>query len=149
TLILGIPGGLVADRVNRKRLLLATQTSMMVIAGLLAAASHWGWATPLVLIGLSLLQGVTLAFNTPAWQVLTPRLVPREELTEAIALNGLQFNLARVLGPALGGVLMAAYGPTVLFVVNTASFVAVLLPVAITPDAPGLGSDGTSAWKRT
>ena len=53
-----------------------------------------------------LLQGISLAFNTPAWQVLTPRLVPREELTEAIALNGVQFNLARVVGPALAGLIL-------------------------------------------
>jgi MFS family permease len=149
TLVLGIPGGLTADRVNRKTLLLLTQFAMMLIAALLALASYWGRATPQVLIGLSLLQGITLAFNTPAWQVLTPRLVPREELTEAIALNGLQFNLARVLGPALAGVLMAAYGPTVLFVINTISFIAVLAGIWNTPDAPAPPHDGSSAGRRT
>lgn len=149
TLVLGILGGLVADRVNRKKLLIATQASMMVIAGMLATASYLGHATAAVLLVLSVLQGITVAFNAPAWQVLTPRLVPRRELTEAIALNGLQFNLARVVGPALGGILMAAYTPTVLFVINTISFIGVVAAVWTTPDAPAPRHDGSSPWKRT
>lgn len=149
TLLLGMVGGLTADRVNRKQLLLVTQAIMMLIAALLALASFLDRATPAVLLILSLFQGVTLAFNTPAWQVLTPRLVPRDELTEAIALNGLQFNLARVVGPALAGILMASYGPTVLFLVNTISFLGVLVAVASTPDAPAPPRTPASAWRRT
>jgi MFS family permease len=149
TLLLGILGGLAADRVNRKMLLLITQAAMMIIAGMLATASALNMATPLLLLGLALLQGIALAFNTPAWQVLTPRLVPRHELTEAIALNGLQFNLARVVGPALGGVLMAAYGPTVLFVTNTASFLFVLTAIWSTPNAPAPPRTDHSAWRQT
>jgi MFS family permease len=122
---------------------------MMVIAGMLASASYFGHATPRVLLFLSVLQGITVAFNAPAWQVLTPRLVPRHELTEAIALNGLQFNLARVVGPALGGVLMAAYSPTVLFAINTISFVGVLAGISTTPDAPAPTHNGASPLKRT
>ena len=136
TMLLGMVGGLTADRVNRKTLLLVTQAAMMLIAALLATASALNMATPAVLLTLSLAQGIALAFNTPAWQVLTPRLVPREELTNAIALNGLQFNLARVVGPALDGGLMAAWGPTLLFAINTASFLVVLAAIASTPDAP-------------
>jgi MFS family permease len=149
TLVLGMVGGIVADRVNRKQLLLVTQAIMMVIAAMLAAASYMGWATPAVLLSLALAQGITLAFNTPAWQVLTPRLVPRQELTEAIALNGLQFNLARVIGPALAGLLMAWFNPTVLFVVNTASFLAVLTAIWSTPDAPAPVRRPTGLWRPT
>lgn len=138
-LLLGLVGGLVADRVNRKKLLLVTQAMMMVIAGMLALASYEGWASPGTLIGLMALQGTTAAFNFAAWQVLTPRLVPREELSRAIALNGMQFNMARVVGPALAGVLMARYGATVLFVINTLSFLGVLAAIAATPDAPPQG----------
>lgn len=150
--ILGIPGGLVADRVNRKKLLLWTQFAMMLIAGALAIASYLDRATPGFLIVLSALQGITMAFNVPAWQVLTPRLVPREELTSAIHLNGLQFNLARVVGPALAGFVMATsakYGVTLLFVVNTLSFIGVMAAIAGTPDAPAPPHDGSSAWRRT
>lgn len=149
TLLLGLVGGLTADRVDRKRLLLATQGVMMMIAALLAAAAYEGWATPPVLVGLMLLHGTALAFNTPAWQVLTPRLVPREDLTEAIALNGLQFNLARIVGPALGGVLMAMYGPTALFAINTLSFLVVMAAVATTPPSPAPPREGLSAWEQT
>jgi MFS family permease len=147
TMILGLLGGLTADRVNRRTLLLTTQAVMMLIAALLAVASYLNIATPPILLSLALLQGIALAFNTPAWQVLTPRLVPRAELTAAIALNGLQFNLARVVGPALAGALMAAYGPTLLFVVNTATFIVVLIAIASTPDAPAPPRDARSLMR--
>ncbi len=147
-LVLGVWGGLVADRVNRKRLLLTTQAMLMLIAGVLAVFAWSGWATPLVLIVFGVLNGATMAFNVPAWQVLTPRLVPREELTQAINLNGLQFNLARVVGPALAGVIMALYGPAVLFLINSLSFLGVLAAVAGTPDAPTPARDPATAWQR-
>lgn len=135
-LLLGLVGGVVADRVNRRTLLLVTQSVLMLVACVLALASYEGWATPRVLVGLVLLNGTAAAFNIPAWQVLTPRLVPRAELARAIALNSMQFNLARVVGPALAGILLAASGPTVLFVINALSFAGMVLAVWRTPDAP-------------
>jgi MFS family permease len=149
TLVLGIVGGLTADRVNRKTLLLVTQALLMLIAGGLTAAAVTGRVTPGLLLAVSLANGTTMAFNIPAWQVLTPRLVPREELTKAIHLNGIQFNLARVAGPGLGGVLLSAYGAPALFAINTASFVGILVAVAWTPDAPAPRHDGSGAWART
>jgi predicted MFS family arabinose efflux permease len=151
TLVLGLLGGIAADRMNRKKLLLYTQLGMMLIAAALAASSYATGADPPVsaLMLLSLLQGITLAFNVPAWQVLTPRLVPREELTSAIALNGLQFNLARVVGPALAGALMAAYSPTILFVVNTITFSFVIAAIWSTPDAPAPGRERRSFLHET
>lgn len=138
TLALGLVGGLAADRFNRRTMLIVTQFAMMLIAAGLATTSWITHARPpvSVLLTLSLLQGITLAFNTPAWQVLTPRLVPREELSSAIALNGLQFNLARVVGPALAGALLAKYDSTILFVINTLTFIAVIGAIWTTPDAP-------------
>lgn len=135
-LVLGLFGGLAADRFDRRRLLLLTQSVMMLIALGLALTSGLGLATPPVLLALGLLNGVAMAFNTPAWQVLTPRLVPREELHRAIALQGMQFNLARVVGPALAGLLLAQTSATVLFAVNAVSFVAVLAAIASTAPAP-------------
>lgn len=149
TFVFGLHGGILADRVNRRTLLLVTQAILMVIATAIAIASATGHATPTVLIWLTLGYGVTVAFNVPAWQVLTPRLVPREELTEAIGLNGLQFNMARVIGPGIAGILLANYGATVLFVVNTVSFVGVLTAVAFTPDSPAPPRDGSSWWQQT
>lgn len=148
-LLLGVWGGLVADRVDRKRLLIATQALLMAIAAALAFFAWIDLATPLVLIVFGALNGSTMAFNVPAWQVLTPRLVPRDELTRAINLNGLQFNLARVVGPALAGVVMALYGPAVLFLVNSISFLGVIAAVARTPGAPAPPSDGATALQRT
>ncbi len=135
-LVLGMLGGLATDRLDRRKLLLVTQSVMMVIAVLLAVASATGRASPEVLLALGLLNGIAMAFNTPAWQVLTPRLVPRDELHRAIALQGMQFNLARVVGPALAGVLLAQTSATVLFALNAISFVAVLAAIASTAPAP-------------
>lgn len=162
-LLIGIFGGLVADRVNRKKLLVVTQALLMVIAGAVAAASHWqadmptipwlghlGEASGLVaaLFILSILQGVVLAFNMPAWQVLTPRLVPRSELTKAINLNGISFNGARVVGPALAGVILGWIGATPLFVVNTLTFLGVLIAVSTTPDAPAPALPDAHPWRQ-
>lgn len=148
--VLGLPGGLLADRVNRKKLLLITQFLMMLVAAALAVVSYTKPSSAaLLLIILIALNGVAMAFNAPAWQVLTPRLVPREELTNAIFLNGLQFNLARLVGPALGGLILSAWGTTPLFVINTLSFVGVLLAVWSTPDTPTPPAARISLWSQT
>lgn len=137
TLFLGIAGGLLADRVNRRRMLLITQVLLMLIAAFLTIASALDFITPLFLLFTAMLTGITMAFNVPAWQVLTPRLVPRDELTKAITLNGIQFNLARIVGPGLGGFLMAfTNSPTLLYSINTLSFLAVIFAVLATPPSP-------------
>jgi MFS family permease len=146
-LILGLPAGLLVDWVDRRRMLMLTQAAMMAIAALLAIASFSGWATPPVLLGLGLVNGVALAFNAPAWQTLSPRLVPREDLPKAIALMGMQFNLARVAGPALAGVLMARWGAPLLFTINALSFVGVLLAVGMTAPAPPARGGRRAPWR--
>jgi MFS family permease len=134
--IFGPIGGVVADRANRKRMLVVTQGMLMVIAALLAIFSYLQALSPWLLLTLSFLNGIVYVFNVPAWQVLIPRLVPREDLTEAITLNGIQFNLARVIGPAIAGFMMGLWGPTVLFLINTASFLGVLTAISTTPPTP-------------
>lgn len=138
TLVLGLFGGVVADRVNRRKLLVVTQGIMMVIALAFAAVVHFNLATPWVLLGLSLAQGITIVFNNPAWQVMVPRLVPREDLTKAITLQGMSFNTARAIGPAIAGFIMAAADPSVLFFVNALSFIGVMFATFKSPDAPAL-----------
>jgi predicted MFS family arabinose efflux permease len=86
-----------------------------------------GAMTPWVLLLLTFVLGIGAALNAPAWQASLPELVPRDELTAAIALNGIQFNLARAIGPALGGVLIAAIGVGSAFLINAASFLGVVL----------------------
>lgn len=172
TLILGMLGGLVADSVNRRTLIIVTQAFMMMIALGMATAAFTGHATRWVLLGLTLAQGITVAFNTPAWQVLTPRLVPKSDLTKAITLNGISFNLARVVGPAVGGVIMktfqapaaamaagaatalvvadaaphAARGAAALLLFNALTFIVVMLAVLTTPNAPA-PAEMRGAWK--
>lgn len=146
-LALGLVGGIVADRVDRRNMLVLTQFLMMLIAAALCAAAYLNLTTPMVLIGLGFLNGVAMAFNMPAWGVLTPRLVPREHLADAIVLNGLQFNLARVAGPAIAGALLLWWGSSVLFLINTLSFLGVIFAVASTPKAPPPPPDGSHPWQ--
>ncbi len=145
--IFGPIGGVVADRANRKQMLVITQGMLMVIAALLAIFSALGMLSPWLLLILSFLNGIVYVFNVPAWQVLVPRLVPREDLTEAITLNGIQFNLARVVGPAIGGFMMGLWGPTVLFCINTASFLGVLTAISTTPATPKPAKVDSHPWE--
>ena len=149
-MLFGVAGGVVADRVNRKKLLLVSQGAMMVIALALTVLAAMNLLSINIILFLSVLMGITMAFNVPAWQVLTPRLVPREELTDAIVLNGLQFNIARVIGPALGGAMLATTSPAWLFAINTLSFLGVMFAVSTTPDSPAPARNmHDSVWKET
>ncbi|MFT3686171.1 MAG: MFS transporter [Phycisphaerales bacterium] len=152
---LGIIGGLAADRLNRRALLVYTQILAGIVALGVAAVStiHFDDARTAVhwLFALGLLNGCVLAFNFPAWQVLTPRLVPREQLGRAIALNGILFNLAHVIGPFFAGLLVAMigllpglerYSSAPCFVFNALSFFFVAWVVSRSPDAPAPPSSG-------
>ena len=119
-------GGVVADRVDKRRLLLVTQSIMMVLAFILATLTWFKVITVWELVLLSFLNGMAMAMNAPSYQALVPRLVPREDLTNAIALNSTQFNLSRILGPTLGGYAMALFGMAGNFYLNGLSFLAVL-----------------------
>ncbi len=125
--LLSLPAGALADIIDRRRLLLATQAWMMVAAALLAAATLMGAATPWVLLGFTFLLGLGAAMNAPAWQAIVPELVPRPELARAISLNSAGFNLSRAVGPALGGAIVAWAGAGVTFILNAVSFLAVMI----------------------
>ena len=145
-MLLGVLGGLVADRVNRRTLLIVTQVLLMLVAVALAVVCAMGMAQVGVLLAISVVQGTVMAFNAPAWQVMTPRLVPRGDLTKAITLQGIQFNAARVLGPAVGGLLMSTWGATPLFVINSITFMGVVAAVSLTPNAPAPPHNGSRTW---
>ena len=119
-------GGVVADRVDKRRLLLVTQTVMMVLAFALAGLTYFHaiavWGVAAIAFG----NGIALAMNAPSYQALVPKLVKREDLTNAIALNSAQFNMSRILGPTLGGYAMELLGMAGNFFLNAVSFVAVL-----------------------
>jgi predicted MFS family arabinose efflux permease len=124
--LLGLPAGALADVIDRRRLLLAAQAWMLAAAAALAAVTAAGLVTPWLLLALTFALGLGFALNAPAWQAVVPELVPRAEVPAAVALNGVSVNASRAVGPALGGVLVAAAGPGAAFLLNALSFVAVL-----------------------
>jgi MFS family permease len=124
--LFGLVAGVVADRVDNRRLVIGTQSAAMVLSSLLAVLALTGAVTLAVVFPLALLLGVAQVFDAPGRQALTFQLVGREELPNAIALNSTLFNMSRVVGPALAGVVIAAAGAGVCFAVNAFSFLAVL-----------------------
>ncbi|HEY1987467.1 MAG TPA: MFS transporter [Terracidiphilus sp.] len=125
-LIFTLFGGVIADRVNKRRLLLVTQTAMMLLAFLLAALAWLKIITVWEVAAIAFLNGVAMSMNAPSYQALVPKLVRREDLTNAIALNSAQFNMSRILGPTLGGYAMVLFGVAGNFFLNGVSFLAVL-----------------------
>jgi MFS family permease len=132
-LFFALIGGVIADHVNNRKLLIGTQTTMMISAFIMAALAYpttgrpHGVITPHEIVLLALLTGIAMSLNTPSYQALVPQLVPREDLTNAIALNSAQFNMSRVLGPTLGGFAMALVGVAGNFFLNGLSFLAVIV----------------------
>jgi MFS family permease len=125
-LLFSLFGGVIADRANKRRLLIVTQSSMMMLAFLLAAVAYFHLNNIWYVAAIAFLNGVAMSMNAPSYQALVPRLVKREELTNAIALNAAQFNMSRIVGPSLGGYAMAAFGVAGNFFLNGLSFLAVL-----------------------
>lgn len=124
--LFALPAGALADILDRRRLLLFTQSLLLVAAALLAALTFAGVTTPVILLALTFLLGMGNALNGPAWQAIVADLVPRTEIAPAIALNSAAINLARSVGPAIGGLLIAATGPAATFALNAASFCGVI-----------------------
>ncbi|HEY6318871.1 MAG TPA: MFS transporter [Acidimicrobiia bacterium] len=123
-------GGALADRVPRRRILLCTTTVQTILAGTLAALAGVGAARPWAVTLIVFASGCANALGLPSFQALMPDLVPREELTGAVALGSAQWNLGRVIGPALAGITIAAGGYALAFAINTVSFLAVIAAIA-------------------
>jgi predicted MFS family arabinose efflux permease len=124
-------GGVIADRVSRRALMIITQTSMMILAFILAALTFTGVVQPWHILLLAFLLGVAQAFDAPARQAFVLEMVEREDLTNAVALNATMFNLAVAVGPAVGGLTYAAFGPGWCFMLNGLSFIAVIVALAL------------------
>ena len=127
--ILGLPAGTLADLVDRRKLLLATESWMLLVALSLGILTLTGHISTWILLALTLLMGLGSAFDAPAWQAIVPDLVARQDLPSAVALNATGFNVARALGPAIGGLLIAAAGPAAVFLLNAVSFLFVLVAI--------------------
>jgi MFS family permease len=125
-LLFTLIGGVVADRRDRRRLLLASQVVQMASAFALAVLVAAGHVTVWYVIGLSFVSGCAQAFGGPAYQSLMPSLVSKEHLPNAIALNSIQFNIARVIGPLLAGAALHAFGMVSCFTLNGVSFLFVI-----------------------
>jgi MFS family permease len=125
-MLLAIPAGALGDIMDRRRLLIVSQSFMLLAAIALAVLALGGSLTPWLLLGLIFAVGVGQTFTSPTWQTLQPELVPAKDRPQAIALGSVNQNLSRAVGPAIGGALYAATSAAALFFVNAASFVPVI-----------------------
>lgn len=121
-----LPAGALADMVDRRRFLLITQGWMVIASTVLAVLTLTHHVTPWVLLGLTFVLGLGSVMNDPAWQAITPEVVSSGLHAPAVALNSVGFNVARAIGPALGGMVIAAAGSGVAFLLNAASFFGVI-----------------------
>jgi MFS family permease len=130
-LLLGLPAGALADILDRRKLLIFWQAWMLLAALLLSIFGVTNTLGPIALLSLTFFLNIGTAMNNPAWQAIVPELVPRTQLSEAISINSAVFNLARVLGPAFGGMTLAMFasargGAAAVFFINSLSFVFVI-----------------------
>lgn len=124
--ILSLFGGVLADRLNKRNILIVTQSAFMVLAFILAILTHLKLVTALQIMIIAVLNGVVMAFDAPSRQAMVVELVGRPYLPNAIALNSAAFNSSRIIGPALAGILVAAIGMSGCFYLNGISFLAVI-----------------------
>jgi MFS family permease len=126
-LVLSFAAGALADIVDRRRLLIFSQSWMLAAAAALGILTVLHRTSPLILLCLTFSLGLGGALNGPAWQAIVPELVPRAELAAAVSLNSVGFNVARAVGPAIGGLVVAAGGSGSVFLLNAASFLGVIV----------------------
>ena len=128
--LFALVAGAAGDLVDRRHFLLVTQTLMLVTAAALGALALAGLVTPWVLLALIFGVGTGQALTSPTWQVLQPELVPPEERIQAISLGSVNQNLARAVGPAIGGIVLAATSSATVFLLNAATFLVVIAVIA-------------------
>jgi MFS family permease len=122
-----LPAGALADMVDRRRLLLVTQWWMLIAAVLLAVITMTQHVTPALLLLFTFMMGLGAVMNDPAWQAITPEVVSQRNFASAVALNSAGFNIARAVGPVLGGLVIAFSGSGAAFLLNAASFLGVII----------------------
>jgi MFS family permease len=127
--VFALPAGAIGDIVDRRKLILYTEFWMVGVATVLAVVTIAGLMSPWLLLGLTFALSAGDAIETPTWRAILPELVKKEDLAAASALNGIEFNFARAVGPALAGFIIAAVGVGVAFAINVVSFFGVILLV--------------------
>jgi MFS family permease len=127
--LLALPAGSIGDIFDRRKLILGTEIWMFTIAAVLTVVTFAGGMTPWLLLLLTLALSLGDALEAPTWRAIFPELVKKEDLTPALALNGIEFNLARAVGPGLAGLIIAAVGIATTFLFNALSFLGVILVI--------------------
>ena len=129
-MLLSLPAGALADTFDRRKIMLTAQSLMLVVSVGLSLFAWAGWITPWVLLAFTFLIGCGSALNGPAWQASVGEMVPRRDLAGAVALNSMGFNLARSVGPAVGGLIVAAAGAAAAFTVNAFTYIGLIFVLA-------------------
>ncbi len=142
-LLFSLFGGVIADRIERRKIMLLSQVMQMSFAFILTGLIYFHAVKVWHIFILSFLTGSAQSISGPAYASLLPLLVKRDDMANAVAMNSMQFNLARVIGPALGGVVFAMWGATACFGINGLSFVAVIIALSIIR-MPPVHADATS-----
>ncbi len=145
-IVFSLFGGVIADRIERRKIMLYSQYLQMTFALILAALIWGGNVQVWHIFLLSFLTGSAQSFSGPAYISLLPLLVKREDVPNAIAMNSMQFNLARVIGPIFAGAALLAFGPAICFTVNGLSFFAVIVALLLIRSPAMKPSDGKAGW---
>jgi MFS family permease len=146
SLVFSLPGGAVADRLSRRKLMLSTQTAMAALALVLGLLTSLRVIKISEILLISLLTGLASALNSPAYQAMVPDLVPREDLMNAVALNSAQFNMSRAIGPTLAGLALGAVGVAGCYYLNSVSFFALILALLVLRLPPRRRTPGPGVW---
>lgn len=131
SLVFSLPGGAIADRLSRRRLMLVTQSAMAVLALVLGVLTSFHVVRINEILVISFVTGLASALNSPAYQAIVPDLVEREDLVNAVALNSAQFNLSRAIGPTLAGLALGAVGVAGCYYLNSISFLALIIALLV------------------
>ncbi|MDQ0562906.1 MFS family permease [Rhizobium mesoamericanum] len=125
-MLFSLVSGALADSFDRRRVMLTAQYFMLAVSALLSISAYFGWLSPWLLLFFTFLIGCGTALNNPSWQASVGDMVPRADLPGAVTLNSVGFNITRSVGPAIGGVIVAAAGAAAAFAVNTLSYFALI-----------------------
>jgi len=145
--VLSLFGGVLADRINKRNILIFTQIAFMLLAFLLAVLTQFKIVTTQQIMIIALLNGVIMAFDAPARQSIVVELVGKEHLFNAIALNSVAFNSSRIIGPAIAGILVSVIGMSACFYLNGISFLAVIIALFCIKFKKGVTRNNNSALK--
>ncbi len=129
-MLFSLPSGAIADNFGRRKVMLVAQSFMLAVSVLLALSAYTGTLTPWLLLTFTFLLGCGNALNNPSWQAAVGDMVPRSDIPAAVTLNSMNYNLCRSVGPALGGLIVAAAGAVVAFVINAVSYLALIAVLA-------------------